>query len=288
MLDYRITTFLTLYREMNYRKTAEYLNMTQPGVTQHIHFLEEHYGVKLFVYDGRQLHRTEEAALLKGHIDSVLARERMLREKFDRPRRKMLDVGATKTIGEFILPPVLKRFLENPDHGIRFAIDNTQTLLQMLEDSALDFAVIEGVYDRSRYGSTLYKKEAFVGVCAADHPFAGKTVRLRDCFDWTLILRETGSGTRRILEQAVEDRGYSLKAFRRTLAVSNFSVILDLVAGGDAITFGYVPIAEGRPGLATFAVEELQISGEFNLVYCDREAAREKVCLFFGEDLLGT
>jgi len=288
MLDYRISTFLTLYREMNYRKTAENLNMTQPGVTQHIHFLEEHYGVKLFYYDGRQLHRTEEAEQLKSHIDSVLARERMLREKFDQPRRRMLEVGATKTIGEFILPPVLEGFLENPDHGIRFVIDNTETLLQLLEDSRLDFALIEGVFDRAKYQSTLYKKEDFVGVCAAGHPFAGKTVTLWDCFAQTLILRESGSGTRRILEQAVEDRGYGLKSFRRTLSVSNFSVILDLVAGGDAITFGYAPIAAGRPGLATFAVEELQISGEFNLVYCDREAAREKVCLFFGEDLLGT
>lgn len=40
MLDYRIKTFITLYNEMNYRKTAEKLNMTQPGVTQHIHYIE--------------------------------------------------------------------------------------------------------------------------------------------------------------------------------------------------------------------------------------------------------
>ena len=50
MLDYRIYTFLTLYDEMNYRRTAEKLNMTQPGVTQHIHYLEKHYGAKLFEY----------------------------------------------------------------------------------------------------------------------------------------------------------------------------------------------------------------------------------------------
>ena len=53
MLDYRVLTFLALYDEMNYRRTAEKLNMTQPGVTQHIHYLENYYGVKLFEYDGR-------------------------------------------------------------------------------------------------------------------------------------------------------------------------------------------------------------------------------------------
>ena len=43
MLDYRIETFLTLYEEMNYRRTAERLQMTQPGVTQHIHYIENYY-----------------------------------------------------------------------------------------------------------------------------------------------------------------------------------------------------------------------------------------------------
>lgn len=55
MLDYRVITFLALYDEMNYRRTAEKLNMTQPGVTQHIHYLENYYGVKLnlSMTDGR-------------------------------------------------------------------------------------------------------------------------------------------------------------------------------------------------------------------------------------------
>ena len=61
MLDYRVLTFLALYDEMNYRKTAEKLNMTQPGVTQHIHFLEHYYGIKLFEYDGRTLSKTKNA-----------------------------------------------------------------------------------------------------------------------------------------------------------------------------------------------------------------------------------
>lgn len=77
MLDYRTETFLTLYEEMNYRRTAERLQMTQPGVTQHIH-----YGVKLFVYDGHQLLRTPEAELLKRHIDSTRAAEHDLRAGF--------------------------------------------------------------------------------------------------------------------------------------------------------------------------------------------------------------
>ena len=73
MLDYRVLTFLTLYDEMNYRRTAQKLNMTQPGVTQHIHYLENYYGVKLFEYDGRTLAKTKNAQRLKKYFDSVKA-----------------------------------------------------------------------------------------------------------------------------------------------------------------------------------------------------------------------
>ena len=65
MLDYRIATFLALYKEMNYRKTAELLNITQPGVTQFMQDLENHNGVRLSVYAGRRLHRTAQDAALK-------------------------------------------------------------------------------------------------------------------------------------------------------------------------------------------------------------------------------
>ncbi len=281
MLDYRIETFLTLYKEMNYRKTAEQLRMTQPGVTQHIQYLEKHYGVRLFTYDGKQLCRTPQAEALKRHIDSVLAKERILAEALDRPKAIHLEVGATKTIGEYVLKDALERYIRCPEHTIQFVIDNTQTLLQLLEDGKLDFAVIEGVFDKQKYPHRLYKKERFVGICSKNHPFAGKSVPLSQIFGETILLREPGSGTRRLLEQAIRNLGYSPDCFRRSISISNFSVIRDLTAKGTAITFAYAPVAEGREDLAVFTVQDLDMTGEFNFVYCDEELAEEKIKLFF-------
>ena len=281
MLDHRINTFLQLYQLMNYRKTAEVLLMTQPGVTQHIHHLEQHYGVKLFHYDGRRLHRTAEAEALKRHIDRILAAEHALRKELSHPQGIHLDVGATKTIGEYVLTPALQHFLAQPQHSVNFVIDNTEVLLRQLEDSQLDFAVIEGIFDKTRYGFHLFKQEDYVGICAKDHPFAGKSVRLADAFTQTLVVREMGSGTRRLLEEAVRDKGYALSCFRRCVSVSNFSVIAELVASGKAITFGYAPVAAHRNDLSTFTVEDMHITGEFNFVYCDEESARKAITQFF-------
>jgi len=283
MLDFRILTFLRLYEEMNYRRTAEALNMTQPGVTQHIHYLEEHYRTKLFLYDGRRLHRTPQAEALKRHIDRTMAAERALLQEFSESTSLHLDIGATKTIGEFVLTPVLENFLSDAHHSVNFVIDNTENLLRMLENQQLDFAVIEGVFDKTHYGFHLFKKEDYVGICATNHPFAGKTVTLSDVFTQTLVLRETGSGTRRLLEEAIRDRGYDLSCFARCVAVSNFSVISGLVAQGSGVTFGYAPVAAHRSDLATFTVEDMHITGEFNFVYCDEESAKKAIGRFFAQ-----
>ncbi|MBQ3055823.1 MAG: LysR family transcriptional regulator [Oscillospiraceae bacterium] len=281
MLDYRVNTFLTLYEEMNYHKTAEKLNMTQPGVTQHIRVLEQYYGVKLFVYDGRTLSRTKYADHLKRYFDSVRSEETHLRGSFVPKDTIHLAVGATKTIGEYVVVPEIRAFVKSPNHTLDLTIDNTANLLQMLEQSKLDFAVIEGVFDKSRYGYHLYKKETFVGVCAKTHPFANKTVTLEDVFEEDIVVREPFSGTRKLLEQAIADRGFSLENFRRCSSVSHFSMICDLVANQNMITFAYTPVAKSREDLTTFTVSDMHISGEFNFVYCNERIAREKISKIF-------
>ena len=277
MLDFRVITFLTLYDEMNYRKTAEKLSMTQPGVTQHIHLLEDYYKVKLFVYDGKVLKRTKNAERLKKYFDSIRAEETDIKSKFVKDDKIFIKVGATKTIGEFVIVPEIRKFLNNENNSLELFVDNTEVLLQMLEKSELDFAVIEGVFDKSKYGYKLYKKENFVGICSKNHPFANKSVSLKEAFSQDIIVREPLSGTRNLLENAVKDLGFSLENFKRCISVSNFSVICDLVINNNAITFAYEPISACRAEFATFKVTDMQISGEFNFVYCSEKVAIEKI-----------
>ena len=283
MLDYRVDTFLMLYEELNYRRTAEKLNMTQPGVTQHVHYLENYYGTKLFEYDGRTVTRTKNAERLKNYFERTRTEQLALRQSFHEKGPVKLRVGATKTIGEFVILPQIERFLHHPMHELELSVDNTETLLRLLERAELDFALIEGVFDKTGYGYRLFKAEPFVGICASDHPFAGRVVSLQEAFGEAILVREKGSGTRNLLKQALCDRGFSLECFRRCSEISNFSVICALVASGQAITFAYEPIARSRNDLATFTLADVQIQGEFNYVYCNERVAEEKIQLFLSE-----
>ena len=134
----RIETFLTLCRLMNYRRTAEELNMTQPAVTQHIHYLEERYGCKLFLYDRRTLKMTPEAEVLKKYAETVRYQERRLEMQLRGTGTRSLAIGATKTIGEYVIAGQVSRYLSVPENRLSVEVDNTEHLLGMLSGGTLD------------------------------------------------------------------------------------------------------------------------------------------------------
>lgn len=279
MFDRRMYTFHTLYREMNYRKTAEILNMTQPGVTQHIQFLEAEYGVKLFRYEGKILSRTTDAELLEQYVQRVLAEERELKQKFQHSNDYLLRIGETKTIGEFVINSMAERFMRVPSNRLELIIDNTEALLTSMDTGNLDFALIEGRFDKSKYGFRLFRKERFVGICAVSHRFAGKKIKLEEMFAETVIIREKGSGTREIIEQVILQYGFDIKCFNRVMTISDFPAIQRFVADNIGITFAYQSVAENDK-LATFEIENMEIIREFNYVYCNERIAAEKIKRF--------
>ena len=112
------------------------------------------------------------------------------------------------------------------------------------------------------------------------NPFHLTEEKIKQLLQESLLVREKGSGTHMLQEQAVAARGYSLDSFSRHSSISNFSIICDLVAMDHLITFAYEPISHCRNDLATFRVEDMEITGEFNLVYINRSVAEPKADLF--------
>ena len=284
MVDYRIHTFLALYEALNYRRTAEQLRLSQPAVSQQIHALESEYGCRLFLYDGKRLHRTAQADRLAEYARSALYNDQRLRQELAAPAVREVRVGATKTIGEFVLAGPLSRYIRDTRDNVTIEVDNTEVLLHQLEHEALDFAFIEGAFDKNRYGYRLYRKAPFVGMCRRDHPFAGRTVTLQDLRGQSVVLREKGSGTRAILENALAEYGFGVDLFSREIRSSNFSLILRFVSEGSGVTFAYAPVAEGRKDIAFFHLDCLGEEREFHIVYLKGTKVFPLIREVLGED----
>ena len=273
MLDNRLQTFLTLCETCNYTKTAEKLNMTQPAVTQHIQFLEDYYQVELIAEKGRNFTLTEEGKTLQAYVKTLKANsERILPLLQDiKNRVKPLKFGATLTIGEYMVPPILcKIFEEDPETNILMVVENTNILHEMLWEGKIDFALLEGNFDRSQFQFKLISNEEFIGVCSPKNEIAYKANKLEDLLDQNLILREPGSGTRNILEQALYNKNIGVKDFKRKIEIGNMNAIIELCHQNIGITFMYreaakKELAEGY--LKEISIVDFKIDHPFNFVY---------------------
>ena len=283
MLDYRIDTFLLLCKVMNFRKTADQLGITQPAVTQQIHFLEKQYDCKLFQYENRRLEKTEAAVILERYAQAAKMQEQNLRQKLESSPIQTLRIGATKTIGDYYLKDDIRRYVKSPDNALTLIVDNTERLLHLLEENELDFAVVEGFFDKASFDSILLRREPFVGICRKDHPFAGREVTMEELLKETIIHREAGSGTRAILEQELSGYNESLQRFQRHICISSFNIILDLVKQGFGVSFVYNILADSDPALAKFSIRGESVVREFNVVYLKYADMGEKIRLFFGK-----
>lgn len=272
-MDTKISTFLVLCQTMSYRKAAEKLHLSQPAVTKQIQSLEQLLQTKLFHYDGHALHKTENCGLLERYAISQQYLFEELQLALSAQKRTNLRIGATKTIGDYVLIDAIKEYLKVPSHELSLVVDNTKNLLQMLDDNALDFAVIEGNFSKTKYDSYLLHMEPFVGICAKNHPFAGKSVSIEELLKETIVVREEGSGTRRIFEERLIANGYALDDFFRRVSISSFVSIKALVASGIGISFLYNSVIAKENDIATFTVSDLTKPHPFHVVYTRNTSA---------------
>ena len=281
MLDQRIDAFLTLCDCMNYRRAAEECHLSQPAVTQQIQSLERLYGCRLFSYENHRLKKTDEGLILEKYARAARTQERALREKLTDRKISTLRVGATKTIGDYFLEDYICRYLQDERNALTLIVDNTEHLLHSLRENELDFAVIEGFFDKDSFDSILLRREPFVGICRKDRPFAGREVTISELLQETVIHREAGSGTRAILERELSGYNESLQRFQRHICISSFRLILDLVRKGYGISFVYKILADSDPELARFTLQGETVVREFNIVFLKYADMRDKVASLF-------
>ena len=280
-MDTKLQTFLVLCRTMNYRVTAEQMHLTQPAVTKQIQALENIYGTKLFTYDGKKLKKTDKCIILEKYAESLHYNYEQIKKALKDSEDIYVRIGATKTIGDYVLDEAVIKYLSSPNHNLSLVVDNTERLLYMLDLAELDFAVVEGRFDKKKYDFRLLKRESFIGICPKGHRFGGRKVAIEEIFPENIIVREHGSGTRDILERELSSLGCDLTSFNKSICISSFKLICELVLKGMGISFAYASVIAGMSGLDTFTVENFNHDHEFNIVYLKNTNAGEYAELFF-------
>ncbi len=273
MLDYRFETFLVLSKLGSYTKTAQYLHITQPAVSQHIKYLEEYYGCKLFYYEGKTLMLTQRGKLLNDfavtmNSDSIRIKELMNKEEL---KNLPLEFGVTLSIGEYIMPKILKKLINTyPNQDISMIVDNTKSLLDRLRDGKLSFVILEGHFDKSGYDYEVLAVESFIPVCSGEYPLANQNINFKEILNHRLLIREKGSGVRNVFDQILYENNFNLDNFKSITEIGNTNAIKELVKDGLGISFLYKAVVDKeieRGEICQIYIENYNVRHDFAFVY---------------------
>ena len=274
MIDIRLLTFITAAKTKSYTRAAEILNITQPAVSQHIKFLEDEYGVHLVKKCGRGFELTEEGLILFKSAEEIEALYRSLETKLKNKSgiAREYNAGASMTIGGYILPYILAEYKKSyPNINILLQVNNTEEILEKLINGKIDFALIEGPFNKYKFRYKKYKDDELVLAVSSENDLAKQTqVSIDDVLNGNLILREKGSGTRKILENKIIELGYSPNDLNGFMEIGSISAIKSLIG----LNLGYSIISREtiRKELIQGNIKEVPIQGirifrEFNFVY---------------------
>lgn len=243
MQDFRVKTFLTVCKTLNYTRAAEELALTQPAVSQHIAVLEREYGAQLFEYHHKKLQLTAAGRVLQEALSTMAHDEKLLHERVAEVAhgaKTQLRVGMTLTAGEYVVAAPLASYLaEHPEVRAHVRSGDTKRLLGLMADGEIDCAFVEGLYDKAAFTWDKFRTEKLVCICAPNQLPAGRVRSFEDLLGMRLILREQGSGSRAVLEGALAQRDLSVAAFADSCVVESLDIIKIFVAQGLGISFVY-------------------------------------------------
>ncbi|UDM72125.1 LysR family transcriptional regulator [Vagococcus fluvialis] len=238
MLDYRYNTFIVLVETKSYTKTAKQINFTQPAVTKHIQFIEKELKTSLVIYQNNQLTITSEGIYLYHQIKKIQSEinkiESFLIDEIS------LQIGTSKTIGEFIISDTLSKFNQQFDNPkVSVLVDNTSALLSLLTKRKIDFALISGPISISDFDCEVFLEDNILLVCSNQHPLANRTVSINKLSTERFLIRESGSGIMDAVLNKFNEHKMDYQDLINKQVVGNINVIKDMVYKNEGISFIY-------------------------------------------------
>ena len=148
MSDFRLEVFYTVAKRLSFTKAAAELFITQPAVTKHIHELEEQYNTKLFQRNGNTILLTPQGELLLRLAEDLFVVYRNIEYEMSHLANResgTLRIGASTTIAQYLLPPILAHFGErHPDVIVKMMTGNTEQVEEAVLNKEIELGMIEG------------------------------------------------------------------------------------------------------------------------------------------------
>jgi DNA-binding transcriptional LysR family regulator len=219
-------------------RAADRLFITQPAVSLQIKALETQCGVLLFHRTKKTLQLTESGKRLYqvaikifslvGEAERILSEES---EFISDPLR----IGSTKTLVRHFLAAYISRFRKAfPKIQIQVDEGSSEEMVKSLLENRNDLAIVGRLPYHEQLKAVPFIQDELVLLAAPGHPLCSKeNVCIEDLKGENLILREKGSGTRRVIDRVFEEKNFFYSAFIET---GNVDFLKEMVRTGNGVT----------------------------------------------------
>ena len=272
--NFRIRVFRAVAHHLNFSRAAEELFLTQPAVTQQIKALEDQVGVPLFDRGGGKIALTPGGNALLPFADKmkVLEEEAItaIADAYGEHAGE-LSIGASQTIGQYLLPRFVAAFVKtHPKIRVTARSGNTDQMLEALVAGEVQIALIEGLDQRKDVHIEAFMEDQLVLVVPAKHGWAEQEITLEDLRMEPVLMREFGSGTRRIIESCLAEAGMKMKDLTPGMELDSNEALLNAVEAGLGYTFVSRWAVRNQLALGTLKlsrVKGLKLSRSFSMAY---------------------
>ncbi|MDH5204936.1 MAG: LysR substrate-binding domain-containing protein, partial [Hylemonella sp.] len=237
MADRRLQVFHAVAKHLSFTKAAEALFMTQPAVTSQIRQLEEHFNTRLFDRGRGAISLTPAGVLALEYAERILDVSAELDDRLQEMSGKLsgcLLIGASTTIADYLLPKVLGTYKASfPAVVPQLFVANSDVVQSRVADRSLDIGFIESDTHLPLLAVEVCCEDELQVTCAPTHPLAGlECVSAESLTQHAYISRESGSGTRHVIDNYLRTAGVAPDALQRVMELGSPEALKGLLGTG--------------------------------------------------------
>lgn len=264
MHDYRLHVFRLVAEKLNFTQASRELHISQPAVTQHIKQLEDYYGQPLFVRGAGAISLTPAGHALLEHAIKIEGLHAALDQRLQAGPAEVggpLKLAASTTIAQYLLPRWLGCFQQqHPRVDLSLRMGNTEEVTGALLAGRVDLGLIEGPSGRRELKQSHFYEDEIVPVFTPDHPLARRRkITVAELQELPCVMREQGSGTRRVVEAALKKAGVTPLKLRVVMEIDSTETIKGLIETGVGV--GFISRLALRHELARGILQEFSVPG---------------------------
>ena len=262
-----------------FSRAAERLRLTQPAVSDQVRRLETEYDILLFDRSGKRATLTAKGRQLFDHTNRLFAAEADAREFLTETKAELSGCLRLMVDSAVHVAGILSRFQrEHPRLSVRLKSGNTEAVIRSLLDYEADIGVGGNFPEGAGLEEMTLGTSPVVAIVAETHDLASRrSVTFGELARFPLLLRESGSKTRQIVEAAAAEIGIDLEG---ALEAEGREAVRELAAAGTGV--GFVSENEIPPGahLARVRIEDRRFAMEEKLVHLRQRRDTPMIRLF--------